>query len=197
MLDAKPLHETAQINLYKRVNIIIHLLYNVKRKYGISFNMTHLSTIRATLMMNMSIEPWYAINDNVMGGLSWGGIALSDEGLHFNGALSLQNNGGFSSVRRPASDDLTDSRGIRLTIKGEVLTGLAPHQINQSFDGIAWRREFATDGSVQVIDLAYPEFEAVHRGRRIKNAGAIDPAHITQLGFLIADKKKVGFHCPF
>jgi hypothetical protein len=29
-------------------------------------------------MMNMSIEPWYAINDNVMGGFSSGGIALID-----------------------------------------------------------------------------------------------------------------------
>lgn len=155
--------------------------------------MTHLSTIRATLMMNMSIEPWYAINDNVMGGLSWGGIALSDEGLHFNGALSLQNNGGFSSVRRPVSDDLTDSRGIRLTIKGDGRKYQLRLRQDQNFDGVAWRREFATDGSVQVIDLAYPEFEAVHRGRRIKNAGAVDPAHITQLGFLIADKKEGGF----
>ena len=40
------------------------------------------------------------------------------------------------------------------------------HAINdQSFDGVAWRQAFATDGSVQAIDLAYPEFEAVHRAR--------------------------------
>jgi len=38
-------------------------------------------------MMNISIEPWYVINDNVMGELSSGGIAPSDEGLHFNGTL--------------------------------------------------------------------------------------------------------------
>jgi len=68
------------------------------------------------------------------------------------------------------------------------------HAINdQSFDGVAWRQAFATDGSVQAIDLAYPEFEAVHRARRIENTGAIDPAHITQLGFLIADKKRRWF----
>jgi len=144
-------------------------------------------------MMNMSVEPWYAINDNVMGGLSRGGIALSDVGLHFNGTLSLQNNGGFSSVRRPVSDDLTDSRGIRLTIKGDGRKYQLRLRQDQSFDGVAWRREFASDGSVQVIDLPYPEFEAVHRGRRIKNAGAVDPVHIAQLGFLIADKKEGGF----
>ena len=144
-------------------------------------------------MMNMSIEPWYAINDNVMGGLSRGGIALSDEGLHFFGTLSLQNNGGFSSVRRPVSDDLTDSRGIRLTIKGDGRNYQLRLRQDQSFDGVAWRREFATDGSAQVIDLEYPEFEAVHRGRKIENAGTIDPAQITQLGFLIADKKEGEF----
>ena len=99
--------------------------------------MSHLSTIRAASMMSMSVEPWYAINDNVMGGLSRGGIALSDVGLHFNGTLSLQNNGGFSSVRRPVSDDLTDSRGIRLTIKGDGRKYQLRLRQDQNFDGVA------------------------------------------------------------
>jgi len=42
-------------------------------------------------MMSMSIEPWYAMNDNVMGGLSYGSIALGSQGLHFRRGLSVQN----------------------------------------------------------------------------------------------------------
>ena len=44
--------------------------------------MSHLSTTKTASVMYMSVESWRAINDNVMGGLSWGGIALNDEGLH-------------------------------------------------------------------------------------------------------------------
>ena len=43
---------------------------------------------------------WYAVNDNVMGGVSRGFFAVTEnETGAFTGQLSLQNNGGFSSVR--------------------------------------------------------------------------------------------------
>ena len=45
-------------------------------------------------------EPgWTAVNDGVMGGVSRGGAKLIDGSLHFRGILSLDNNGGFSSIR--------------------------------------------------------------------------------------------------
>ena len=52
---------------------------------------------------------WFIVNDGVMGGLSQGGPSLSGSGtLLFSGEISLENNGGFSSIRtRPANlDDL-------------------------------------------------------------------------------------------
>jgi monofunctional biosynthetic peptidoglycan transglycosylase len=150
--------------------------------------MTNSATTKAQTVMDLSIEPWHAINDEVMGGLSSGTMVSSDEGLCFKGVLSLRNNGGFSSVRRTVSEDFSDSRGIRLTIKGDGRRYQLRLRQDQNFDGIAWRHEFSTDGSLQVIELPYPEFEAVVRGRIIKDAGAINPAMIRQIGFLIADK---------
>jgi len=48
-------------------------------------------------------EPgWTAVNDGVMGGVSRGGAKLVDGSLHFRGILSLDNNGGFSSIARAA-----------------------------------------------------------------------------------------------
>jgi monofunctional biosynthetic peptidoglycan transglycosylase len=155
--------------------------------------MINSATTAVLTVMDLSIEPWHAINDVVMGGLSSGAMVSSDEGLSFQGVLSLRNNGGFSSVRRPVSEDFTHSCGIRLTVKGDGRRYQLRLRQDQNFDGIAWRREFSTDGSIQVLELPYPEFEPVLRGRIIKHAGAIKPAMIRQIGFLIADKIEGGF----
>ena len=43
---------------------------------------------------------WQIVNDGVMGGLSKGNVEhTSDNIMHFWGTLSLDNNGGFSTVR--------------------------------------------------------------------------------------------------
>ena len=47
---------------------------------------------------------WKVINDGVMGGLSKGSKRLTTNSLLFKGVVSLDNNGGFSSLRYPFSD---------------------------------------------------------------------------------------------
>ena len=44
---------------------------------------------------------WQVINDDVMGGLSLGSTTLLDTSFMFSGDISIENNGGFSSVYRP------------------------------------------------------------------------------------------------
>ena len=44
---------------------------------------------------------WRVINDGVMGGLSQGRAHLKENSLLFVGKISLENNGGFSSLRSP------------------------------------------------------------------------------------------------
>jgi hypothetical protein len=145
------------------------------------------------LMMNMAVDPWVSINDSVMGGVSTGGMHQAGEGLHFRGNLSLQNNGGFSSVRRLASEDFTKSKGIRLTVKGDGRNYQFRLRQDKSFDGVAWRKEFSTDGSVQVFEFTFDQFEPVFRGRLVRNAGPVKPDLISQIGFLIADKNEAPF----
>ena len=47
------------------------------------------------------VEPWRSINDGVMGGLSEGEIAWKDTVMLWSGQTSLENNGGFASIRGP------------------------------------------------------------------------------------------------
>ena len=50
-----------------------------------------------------SIKEWQTINDGVMGGVSEGKFKITDKKtLEFFGTLSLENNGGFASVRTKA-----------------------------------------------------------------------------------------------
>ena len=63
---------------------------------------------------------WGVVDDGVMGGLSRGKLAYTEQGtLVFSGDLSLENNGGFSSLRTGDLDlDLSASDGLLARVKG-------------------------------------------------------------------------------
>lgn len=53
-----------------------------------------------TNQINTDIDQWYVVNDNVMGGVSNSSMVFTEnETLVFKGRVSLDNNGGFASVR--------------------------------------------------------------------------------------------------
>ena len=147
----------------------------------------------ATVSLGMDSGPWWSINDGVMGGLSSGQISRSDEGLVFSGELSLENNGGFASVRRPVDADLTAAKGVRLRLRGDGRGYQFRLRLDGDFDGIAWRAEFDTGGQWQTIELPFGLFEAVFRGRRVVDAGPVVPARIRQIGLMLADRQAGAF----
>jgi hypothetical protein len=50
-------------------------------------------------------DKWRIVNDGVMGGLSTSNVRINDEGkISFSGNVSLDNNGGFASLRSPISN---------------------------------------------------------------------------------------------
>ena len=50
-------------------------------------------------------QAWQPVNDGVMGGVSDGRFKITDQGtMEFLGTLSLENNGGFASVRSRRSN---------------------------------------------------------------------------------------------
>ena len=53
-----------------------------------------------TSQINTDIDQWFVVNDNVMGGVSNSSMIFTEnETLVFKGRVSLDNNGGFASVR--------------------------------------------------------------------------------------------------
>ncbi|MEI6267541.1 MAG: CIA30 family protein [Methylococcaceae bacterium] len=139
---------------------------------------------------------WLAINDGVMGGISKSGIkpSLLATGL-FSGQLSLENNGGFASIRRRADNyNLKGSMGIRLNVKGDGRTYQFRVKTDEQFDGITYRSLFTTDSQQwQTLTLPFACFCASYRGKLVPDAPALRPEHIKQLGFLLADKQPGAF----
>ena len=70
-------------------------------------------------MANMDKFTWYALNDNVMGGVSTGNVTQDANGnLAFYGKLSKKNRGGFASCRTELTPGLlTDTSGLSLTVQ--------------------------------------------------------------------------------
>lgn len=66
-------------------------------------------------------QKWQAVNDGVMAGVSDGRYRITAEKtLEFSGTLSLENNGGFASVRtKPTELDIRAGDTIVLRVKGD------------------------------------------------------------------------------
>ena len=66
-------------------------------------------------------KTWVSVNDNVMGGVSEGKFKITqDKTLYFYGSLSLENNGGFASIRcLPTQLGLKKNDSINFQAKGD------------------------------------------------------------------------------
>jgi monofunctional biosynthetic peptidoglycan transglycosylase len=138
-------------------------------------------------------EPkWIAVNDGVMGGLSRGGPEVKDGSLHFTGNLSLENNGGFSSVRTAkASYDFSGKAALVMRVKGDGRKYQLRLSTAARFRGsaISYGAEFATEKDTW-IEVKVP-FEALSpswRGRNL-DGPPLDLSKVAELGLLIGDKK--------
>jgi NADH dehydrogenase [ubiquinone] 1 alpha subcomplex assembly factor 1 len=136
-------------------------------------------------------EPaWFAVNDGVMGGVSRGGAKLIDGSLHFRGVLSLENNGGFSSIRSggPARD-LSAAKTIVLRVKGDGRTYRLQLSTDAEFrrSRISYQAEFSTkkgEWTEVTVPLAtlIPQF----RGQKLSGP-PLDRTRIEEIGLSLSD----------
>ncbi len=89
---------------------------------------------------------WEAIDDRIMGGSSQSTPEyLSDTGLRFSGTVSLENDGGFASIRSDAGEyDLSQSSGLKLRVLGDGKTYKLSLRTDVFYDGVSYQAEFTT-----------------------------------------------------
>ena len=63
---------------------------------------------------------WQIVNDNVMGGVSVSSFRQTNGAAIFQGKVSMENNGGFASVRSlPARHDIASCNAFVLRVRGD------------------------------------------------------------------------------
>lgn len=130
---------------------------------------------------------WPSINDGVMGGLSSGRMVAADGFATFQGNVSFDNNGGFSSVRsRPVVHDLSVFERLVLKVRGDGKRYGFRLKTDTSFDGVSYQVEITPPAGEWVeIDIPFADFVPVYRGRKVTNHPPLDPSRIATFGLLI------------
>jgi monofunctional biosynthetic peptidoglycan transglycosylase len=148
-------------------------------------------TARAFEVTAATAADWAIVNDGVMGGLSSSEFVDSGAGFAvFRGELSLENNGGFASVRGTVPTGAMEQHsGLALRVRGDGRSYQVRLRTNRQFDGVAYMAEFQTRaGAWQTIEIPFSAFEATYRGMKPRGAPELVPGEVRQLGLLIGDK---------
>ncbi len=140
-----------------------------------------------------SQQDWKVVDDGVMGGKSEGEFSISEIGMGlFSGNVSLENNGGFSSLRRSMdAEDISDYKQIVLRLKGDGKSYQFRLKANRS-DYFSYVYAFPTSGEWEEVRIPLKDFYPSFRGRRL-DLTTFPGKQIEEMTFLIANKKAEKF----
>ncbi len=141
-------------------------------------------------------DRWEIINDAVMGGVSDSGISIVDnKAALFQGIVSLENNGGFASMRtHPGKFELSGYSGLMIRVKGDGKDYRLRLRTDNDYDGIAYQVDFSTEqDNWTTARLSFDTFTPVFRGTVINDAPPLDINAICRIGFMISDKQEGPF----
>ena len=142
-----------------------------------------------------STSRWQVVNDGVMGGVSTSRFQVSNGIAVFRGRVSLEQNGGFASVRSlPERHDLSECDAFVLRVRGDGQRYKFTVRASPSFDSAIYQTAFTTvKGQWEEHRLPLKQFVPSLRGRVLSGEPALDPAKVTSVGFLISDRQEGPF----
>ena len=140
-----------------------------------------------------NIKDWRIVNDGVMGGKSAGSFTLSPNGHGmFEGEISLENNGGFSSVHYQFDKlQLTKDSYISIRLKGDG----KKYQFRVKDDSsnyYSYIISFPTTGEWEEIKVPLKDMYPSFRGRKLELPN-FSKDHIEEIVFLIGNKRTENF----
>ena len=157
------------------------------------FNFSSIMKTIFDFSENSEISKWQVVNDGVMGGLSKGTFHLnqSENGV-FEGEISLENNGGFSSVQYSFDQiKIKEYTSFKLYIKGDG----KPYQFRakrNNSDKHSYIATFATTGEWQIISIEIKDMVPQYRGEQLPMTNYTGDL-LEQVTFLIGNKKDESF----
>jgi monofunctional biosynthetic peptidoglycan transglycosylase len=105
--------------------------------------------------------------------------------------LSLENNGGFASVRTKAKKlDLEKGDSLLVRIRGDGREYSMNLHVPRRLVAFSYRSMIHTKEDEWIeVKLPLDQFQATSFGRPIRDAGPVDPQEVNGLGFLLGDKE--------
>lgn len=142
---------------------------------------------------NSNSENWTIVDDVVMGGRSSGSFYINDDGHGvFKGSVSLENNGGFSSLRHRFEKVSTKPyTKIVLRVKGDGKRYQFRVKTNTS-DYYSYISFFDTSDNWETIEISLKDMYPAFRGRKL-NMPNYSNNSIEEIAFLIGNKKAENF----
>ena len=137
-------------------------------------------------------KEWQTVNDGVMGGVSEGKLKVTAEKtLEFFGTLSLENNGGFASVRTKAKKlNLEKGDTLVAKVRGDGREYSLNLYVKKPLIAFSYRAMVQTKKDEWIeIKVPLDKFEATSFGNLVKDAGPVNPTEVNAVGFLLGDKK--------
>lgn len=137
---------------------------------------------------------WRIVNDDVMGGRSTARLEPGEKGLLWTGVISLENNGGFASIRSPLDDyDFSAHRGLRFRIKADGRRYAVTAKTRRGFTPVIYLAYVDTrDGEWMDIEVPFGDLEGTVFAEPAR-LPALDPASIKEIGLMLYDKRSGPF----
>ena len=142
---------------------------------------------------NIGIDNWGIVNDGVMGGISQSSIYLNEvNNIIFAGNVSLENNGGFASIRRGFDGtQLEESSAFLLRIKGDG--NIYKFRLTMKGSYANYSADFKTTKNHWMnIEIPVENFKPYYFGRSIR-APKLKVHKVNSMGILISDKQEGDF----
>ena len=139
------------------------------------------------------LQDWIIVDDVVMGGRSLSTFKLNEDGIGiFEGNISLENNGGFSSLRyKFLKKTIKEYTQVKIRLRGDGKKYQFRIKSNTA-DYFSYIAPFQTSGKWQEIVIPLEDLYPSFRGRRL-NQPNFSSDYIEELAFLIGNKKSESF----
>ncbi len=140
-----------------------------------------------------TIDNWRILDDVVMGGRSDGHFKINADGHgEYTGDVSLENNGGFSSLRYYFETvDASKYSKFKLRLKGDGKT----YQFrvkDDRYHRYSYIYKFETTGEWQTVEIPFGDMYASFRGYRV-DIPNFKGNQMEEIAFLIGNKKEERF----
>lgn len=139
---------------------------------------------------------WVIVNDDVMGGRSDSSAYLTEDSLRFSGNVSLENNGGFASIRGPWDQmDLSQYTQVSIRFKGTAREFALTLNTSRAWYRPNYKHSFVpSEKEWTEITIPLKEFKEYSVGRSTGNYISIKQlGQIIRLGVILFDKKSGPF----